>query len=236
MNIQPVTNMTKKPGEKPAKTTGQADKTKLLAISCAALCAITVGTVAWASINVSGAAGEIAQVKASTKPAVVATADIPSGTVVEAGAVRVIDVPETYLADNAAFDLETVIGKTTTANIAANAQVTQSNLAGEGNAASLAEAVEPGLVAASVAVNSETGVAGLVRQGDRVDVLAEGGAVIQKARVLALDAQLAGDTAQYSTVTLEVTARQAGDLQAAQMDGAVRLVLNSSVADGSKEA
>lgn len=222
--------------KKPARAMQQVDKAKLLACACAALCAITVGTAVWASISVSGAAGEIAQVKATTRPAVVATADIPSGTVVGAGAVRVIDVPETYLADNAAADLEAVIGKTATANIAANAQVTQSNLAGEGNVASLAEAVEPGLVAASVAVNSETGVAGLVKQGDYVDVLAEGGTVIEKARVLALDAQLAGDITQYSTVTLEVTARQAGDLQAAQMDGAVRLVLNSSVADGSEEA
>lgn len=232
MSNQSATNTEKKP----ARAMQQADKAKLLACACAALCAITVGTAVWASINVSGAAGEIAQVKASTRPAVVATADIPSGTVVEAGAVRVIDVPETYLADNAASDLETVVGKTATANIPANAQIAPSNLAGEGNAASLAEAVEPGLVAASVAVNSETGVAGLVRQGDHVDVLAEGGTVIEKARVLALDAQLAGDTAQYSTVTLEVTARQAGDLQAAQMDGAVRLVLNSSVADHSEEA
>ena len=84
--------------------------------------------------------------------------------------------------------------------------------------------------AASIAVNSETGVAGLVRQGDYVDVLAEGGALIEGVRVLALDAQLTGDITQYSTVTLEMSVLDAGAVQAAQMDNPVRLVLNSRAA------
>lgn len=232
MTNQNTSNAGQAPGKKnPFAPMGPVDKPKMLAVSCAALCALTVGTAIWAGANVSGAAGEVARYKATARTAVVATAAIPSGTVVGAEDVRLADVPETYLAEGAAEDLASVVGKTATANIPANAQVAQSNLAGEGNATALAEAVEPGFVAASIAVNSETGVAGLVRQGDYVDVLAEGGAVVQGARVLALDAQLAGEITQYSTVTLEVTAEQAADVQAAQMDGAVRLVLNSRVAE-----
>lgn len=232
MNSRTEFDAGKNPGKKnPSEAARTADKPKMLACACAALCALTVGTAVWAGVNVSGATGEVAQFKAAARTVVVAAAAIPSGTVVGVEDVRLADVPETYLADDAAADLSLVIGKTATANIPANAQVAQSNLAGEGNATALAEAVNPGYVAASIAVNSETGVAGLVRQGDRVDVLAEGGTVIEGARVLALDAQLAGEITQYSTVTLEVTAQQAEDVQAAQMDSAVRLVLNSRVAE-----
>lgn len=208
------------------------DKPKALACCCAALCALTVGTVVWAGVNTAGTSGEIARLKADARPAVVAAAAISSGDVISAEDVRVADVPETYLSDGVVADLEAVVGKTATANIPANAQVTQSNLAGEGNTTALAEALEPGFVAVSVAVNSETGVAGLVRQGDRVDVLAEGSTIIEDARILALDAQLSGEITQYSTVTLEVTEGQAGDIQAAQMDGAVRLALNPHVSEG----
>lgn len=232
MTNQNTSNAGKAPGKKnPLGPMRPMDKPKMLAVSCAVLCAVTVGTAAWAAASVSGATGEVAQLKAATRPAVVAAAAIPSGTVIGAEDVRIVDVPETYLAEDAAADPASVIGKTATANIPANAQVAQSNLAGEGNASALAEAVEPGYVALSIAVNSETGVAGLVRQGDRVDVLAEGGTLIDGARVLALDAQLSGEIGQYSTVTIEVTAGQAEDVQAAQMDGAVRLVLDSSVAE-----
>lgn len=225
------TKETPNAGKKPAKDPKPVDKAKLLACSCAALCALTVGTAVWAGATVSGATGEVAKYEATARTAVVATASIPSGTVVGADSVRLVDVPETYLAEDAAADLESVVGKTATANIPANAQIANSNLAGEGNASALAEALEPGFVAASIAVNSETGVAGLVRQGDRVDVIAEGGTIIKGARVLALDAQMTGEISQYSTVTVEVTEAQAEDIQAAQMDGSVRLVLGSRVAE-----
>lgn len=232
MNKKAEFDAGKNPGKKnPSEAVRPADKPKMLACACAALCALTVGTAVWAGVNVSGATGEVAQFKAATRPTVVATAAIPSGTVIGIEDVRLADVPETYLAEDAAADPASVIGKTATANIPANAQVAQSNLAGAGNVTALAEAVEPGYVAASIAVNSETGVAGLVHQGDYVDVLAEGGTVIEGARVLALDAQLAGEITQYSTVTIEVTVEQAADVQAAQMDSAVRLVLNSRVAE-----
>lgn len=221
------------PGKKAIRESARPiDKSKALACCCGALCALTVGTAVWAGANAVGANTEIERLKADARPAVVAAAAISPGTVIAAEDVRVVDVPETYLSEGVAADLEAVVGKTATANIPANAQVAQSNLAGDGNTTALAEAVEPGFVAASIAVNSETGVAGLVRQGDRVDVLAEGSTIIEGARVLALDTQLSGEIAQYSTVTLEVTEQQAGDIQAAQMDGAVRLVLNSRVSEG----
>lgn len=228
MTSRTISNKARMPIKK-APFAKPIDKPKMLAVSCATLCALTVGTAVWAGLSVSTATGEVAQYRATTRPAVVSTVAIPSGTVIGAENVRLADVPETYISEDAVADPALAIGKTATANIPANAQVAQSNLAGEGNVATLAEAVEPGFVAVSIAVNSETGVAGLVRQGDYIDVLAEGGTVIQGARVLALDDQLSWETMQYSTVTIEVTIEQAEDVQAAQMDGAVRLILNSSV-------
>lgn len=209
------------------KPMGAIEKPTALACACAVLCALTVGTAVWAGLSVGAAAGEVAQYKATTRSVVVASSAIPQGTAIKPENVRLADVPETYLSEGAVADLESAVGKTTTANIAEGAQVSRSNLAGKGNATALAEAIEPGLVAVSIAVNSETGLAGLLRQGDRVNVLAEGGAIVQGARVLALDAQLADELVQYSTVTIEATAEQAESVQAAQMDEAMRLVLNS---------
>lgn len=203
------------------------DKAKMLAMACAALCALALGAVVYAAVSVNGAASEVASIKATTTPTVVATVDISSGSVIGLESVRIADVPTTLLSSGASSDLTSVIGKTATANIPANGQIAQSNLAGAGNVSALAEAVEPGMIAASVAVNSETGVAGLIRQGDYVDVLAEGSTMIERVRVLALDTQLKGDITQYSTVTLEMTVEQAGEIQSAQLDNPVRLVLNS---------
>lgn len=209
------------------KPANPLDKARMLAWACAALCALAVGAVVWAAVSVSGAASEVAEVKATTTPAVVAVADIPAGSTIGVESLRIADVPTTLLSAGATPDIAAVIGKTATANIPANAQIAVSNLAGAGNTTALAEAVEPGKIAASVAVNSETGVAGLIRQGDYVDVLAEGAMMIERVRVLALDHQLTGDITQYSTVTLEMTVEEAGAIQAAQMDNPVRLVLNS---------
>lgn len=203
------------------------DRVKILTYVTAAACALAVGAVAYAATSVSGSQGELAKLRAETVPVVVATQEIGSGATIEAEAVQVVDVPRTYAPANAIGDLESVVGKTASGNIPANGQITASSVAGVQGASTLALALEPGAVAASVSVDAQTGVASLLRQGDYVDVLAEGAPVVERARVLALDASLSQSEGEYATVTLELSVEQAGAIQTAQANSDVRLVLHS---------
>ena len=106
--------------------------------------------------------------------------------------------------------------------------MTTVSLAAEGNASSLANALEPGLQAISVAVDAESGLAGLIRQGDHVDVLAEGNLVVENAAVLAVDSSLYEALHEYATVTLQVAPEDALALQAVQEQASVRLVMRAA--------
>ena len=64
-------------------------------------------------------------------------------------------------------------------------------------------------VAISIAVDSESGLSGLIKQNDYVDILGNGEVIVQNVRVAALDSNLSGSVSQYATVTLEVA--HAGD-------------------------
>lgn len=203
------------------------DRVKVLTYVAAAACALAVGAVAYAATSVSGSQGELAKLQAETVPVVIAKQEIKSGAAIEAEAVEVADVPRTFAPAEAIGDLESVVGKTASGNIPANGQITASSVAGAQGASTLALALEPGTVAASVSVDAQTGVAGLLRQGDRVDVLAEGAAVVENVRVLALDASLAQSEGEYATVTVELTVEQAGSIQNAQASSDVRLVLHA---------
>lgn len=203
------------------------DRVKILTYVTAAACALAVGAVAYAVTSVSGAQGELSKLQAETVPVVIAKQELGSGTTIAADAVELVNVPRTYAPTNALSDLESVVGKTTSTNIPANGQLTASSVAGTPGASTLALALEPGTVAASISVDAQTGVAGLLRQGDYIDILAEGAPIVENARVLALDASLSPTEGEYATVTVELTVEQAGTVQNAQVDSDVRLVLHS---------
>ena len=115
--------------------------------------------------------------------------------------------------------------------ITANSQMTSGMLSGQDNATALAATLAEGSVGYAVAVDGETGVANLIHQNDRVDVLSDGTVVLQNVRAVALDRMLTGETTSYSTVTLEVTIEQAQALQVVQQAGIgpVRLVLRPTL-------
>lgn len=108
----------------------------------------------------------------------------------------------------------------------------------------LSTALQPGLVAMSISVSPETAVAGLLRPGDRVDVIAsiqraDGGvqarALIGGSRVLAVDRDTSGlgtgvGTAEPppTTVTLEVTTDGATALSMARQIGQLSVVLSTA--------
>lgn len=101
-----------------------------------------------------------------TASVVVATADLPAGTVLTPGALTVAAIPAEAVADGAASSPDELTGRVLAGHLRRGEPVTDVRLVGTGLTAMLA----PGQVAAPVRL-PDLAVAGLVTAGDRVDVL-----------------------------------------------------------------
>lgn len=194
----------------------------------AVLGALAIGAVVFALATFASAQARLSSVDAETVPVCTAAQAIAAGTVIEADMLTVRDVPASLAAEGAIGAREEAAGKLTVEPIPANGQVTAGALAASDAAASLADALDAGSRAISVAVDAETGLAGLVRHGDRVDVLSEGHAIVEGAKVLAVDSSLSEALEEYATVTVQVSPEGAAAIQAAQQLAPVRLTMRAA--------
>ncbi|MEG0621249.1 MAG: SAF domain-containing protein, partial [Raoultibacter sp.] len=142
----------------------------LLARITACAVIVALAAVVFSLVTVGGSQGELAAMKATSANAVVAKAAIPKNTVITEDLVETTTVPTTYIEEQCATAAQEVVGKTTLTAIAAKGQIGSNDVAGPANTSSLAAAVESDWFAASVSVDAETGLGGLLVQGDRVDV------------------------------------------------------------------
>lgn len=206
------------------------DVKKLAGITAIAVC-VAVAATTYSYFVTSNATAELSEVRQATTPAVFTVADIPQGTVLSSEMLKVVDVPSPYVGAGTFTSVDDLVGKSTLYAITANSQMTSGMLSGQDNATALAATLAEGSVGYAVAVDGETGVANLIHQNDRVDVLSDGTVVLQNVRAVALDRMLTGETTSYSTVTLEVTIEQAQALQVVQQAGIgpVRLVLRPTL-------
>ncbi|MDD4334525.1 MAG: Flp pilus assembly protein CpaB [Desulfotomaculaceae bacterium] len=185
---------------------------------------------------------------------VVARQQIPAKTQISAQMIELKDVPAKYVHERAAVDAREAVGKITRSEILPGEQVLRDRLvkdkeSGDG----LALQIPPGKRAMTVAVNEVSGLAGLVRPGDRVDVLGTfdlQGAVgqekssittllIQNIDVLSIDQSTgpAGESSQDGkktttsarTITLSVTPEQAQPLALCSEKGTIRLALRPAI-------
>lgn len=183
---------------------------------------------------------------------VVAAADIAANTVVTADMLQYAAVPNEAVLTGAVTDMTSAVGKITDTEILAGEQVLTRKLVDavkEQTGGSLSYAVADGMRAAAVAVDATSGVAGLIKPGNRVDVVviyqAETAAdaagqsktqtaaqlLLQNIAVLAVDkvTDKAGSADMYATITLEVTPEQALDLNVARNVGSLSLLLRSPI-------
>ncbi|HOV79619.1 MAG TPA: Flp pilus assembly protein CpaB [Bacillota bacterium] len=188
------------------------------------------------------------QLKGDFIKVVVARQRIPAKTQIAANMIELKDFPSDYVNERAAVDAKEVVGKVTKSDILPGEQVLRDRLAGDNESfESLSFQISPGSRAVTVAVNEVSGLAGLVKPGDRVDVLGTfdlQGAVgqekssvtsllIQNVDVLSIDQ--ATNSAQTNsqdkkatsahTITLSVTPEQAQPLVLCSEKGSIRLVL-----------
>ena len=101
---------------------------------------------------------------------VVATRDLPEGTLIERVDVKSVRAVDAHLPDDIVFDIGSIVGQEITADVYVGEPFHAKRLSSE-RSSRAASVVGAGMVALAVGVDDVTGVAGGVRPGDRVDVL-----------------------------------------------------------------
>lgn len=116
----------------------------------------------------------LAQIQTSQVAVLVARQDIPRGAVIEPGMLESAIIPNKYVQPQAVTSLDRVAGMMTVASISKGEQITLSKLAySKRIGANLAEATPVGKRAITISVdNIASSLAGMIKPGDYVDVIA----------------------------------------------------------------
>lgn len=175
---------------------------------------------------------------------VAASKDIPARTIITQDMVRVNDFPRKLIPPNAAVSIDSVVGKVALQTIKEGNPISMNQLAPRGAALGLSYAVPPLMRAVTVALDPIIGVAGFLKPGDHVDVVATFDVndgtitktVLQDVELLAIGSQVVegeidpgtGKPAKPQTqpnATLAVTPQDAEKLILAESKGKLRLTL-----------
>jgi len=185
---------------------------------------------------------------------VVAAVNIPENTTVEASMLTTNQIPVEAVLPNAVKSMDEAVGMLVNSTVLAGEQLVFDRLVkvGEEEATdSLAYLVKPGMRAMTISVEQTTGVAGMIRPGNYVDLIlryarevdigeGEKGALpvskilLQNVYVLAVDkimnkAGISKDQESYGTITLEVSPEDAVILNFATNSGTVSAILRSPI-------
>lgn len=179
-----------------------------------------------------------------TSKIITAAQDIPANTLITQEMVKSTDVPTDAVLPGAITKISDVVGKAMKSDVYVGEQIISAKMIvpGETGDGALSYAIEPGMRAITIAVDATTGVAGMLRPSDRIDLVGEydiagtvyTDLVAEYLNILAVDNVLSetgkaadGTTPAYSTITLEVTPQQAMEISMAVYSGTMRAVLRS---------
>jgi pilus assembly protein CpaB len=236
------------------------DKKKLVLLMGALI--IAIGTALAARSMFAGASSPGAEAKAQEPKGpkvLVSQRALPVGTIITADAVKFQQWPKdmvsnAYFLDGEA-NVEKLLGTVVRYPVTAGEPLTQGALVAPGDRGFLAAALGPGMRAVTVPTSANTGVAGFIFPGDRVDIVltqtiksnGEGQAlraaetILRNVRVLATDQSTETETKdgktqvkKFRNVTLEVTPKIAEKIAVSQTIGTLSLVLRS-IADNQSE-
>lgn len=194
---------------------------------------IFAGWTGWQSFSTTQA------LKSSMRSVVVAVEEIPSGTTITKDMLGMLDVPARYLSADATSDAGQIVGQRANVTISANDQVTPKMVSGSGNTSSASAQLGKGEKAITIKVDDATGIAGLIKQGDTVNVISTNKGqvrtVVSKVRVMALDNYLSGSSGSYRYVTLALTSDQVNVVRQAESVSGAKLSLSLNPAGSNLE-
>jgi len=237
------------------------DVRKIALLVGALLVAAVTAVMAKSLFSSAGAPAQAAAVQAAPQPdgpqVLVATRALPVGTILQADSFRYQPWPKELVQE--AYYIKGDVsppqpGTVVRYAITAGQPITQGALVKPGDSGFLAAALGPGMRAVTVSVSAQSGVAGFVFPGDRIDLVltqeVSGGdgpplkaseTFVRNIRVLATDQRTDNETKDgktevktFSTVTLEATPRIAEKIAVAQSLGQLSLSLRS-IADNNAE-
>lgn len=171
---------------------------------------------------------------------VVAKVEILPNTKITSDMVEQVNIPGTFLQPKAMTDINQVVGVYSKEHIMAREQITERLVVGEGRIAGFTGLIPQDKRAITIAVSDVSGVAGLIKPGDYVDLIVVASAgkdfaslALQNVLVLATDKTLdRGDTGsaikgegKIATITLALTPDEATTVVLAQKKGYVHLSL-----------
>ena len=179
----------------------------------------------------------------TTRPVVVAAADLDIGAEIGRDDIRVIDWPASSAPSAAFGNPDEVIGRGLIMPVVENEPLLPMKLASKDAGAGLPPVIPPGFRAVSVRVNEVIGVAGYVLPGTHVDVVATvnptsqqgdmtSKVILPNVMVLAAGTKIDRETDQdkpipVSVVTLLVDPEQAERLTLAASEGKIQLALRN---------
>jgi pilus assembly protein CpaB len=208
----------------------------------------------------AASATPLLQRQANGPEVLVATRDLPVGTIIDAEALHYqrwpdsLTQPAYYIKGQTPGGPQDLIGTVVRNEISAGQPITQGSLIKPGERGFLAAALGPGMRAITVPVSATSGVAGFIFPGDRVDLVLTqevGGGdgpplkasetILRNIRVLATDQRMSAqgvdgkpEVKNFTTVTLEATPKIAEKIAVAQTIGQLSLSLRS-IADNNAD-
>ena len=204
--------------------------------------ALVMATLASYALYLAVQQMPVREVEVNSVPVVVATQDLPVGTMLTADHVTIIQWPASNPVSGGFAETTNINDRGLIAPVIMNEPITEVKLAPREAGAGLPPSIPLGMRAISIKVNEVVGVAGFVVPGTRVDVLATvsrvaGGtmskAVVSNAQVLTagtrydLETSRSGEPLPSSVVTLMVTPEEAERIALASNEGALVLTLRN---------
>lgn len=197
----------------------------------------------WLTLNYLSSLQRQTNANSAPREVIVAAQDIPARVTITPQMLAHVTRPTSAVDPNAIMDPRQAVGALALITIPAGSGIT-SSMIGHPTDVGLPVRLKPGMRAVSVQIDKVKGVSGLVEPGDYVDVIADppkaaavpppASAILRGVRVLAIGESLEYSSATPSpqeanstTVTLEVTPKQADLLVMADLNTTLRLALRS---------
>lgn len=197
----------------------------------------------WLTLNYLSSLQRQTNANSAPRMVIVAAQDIPARVTITPQMLAHVERPTSAVDPNTLADTQQAVGALTLITIPAGSSIT-SAMIGHPQDVGLPVRLKPGMRAVSVQIDKVKGVSGLVEPGDYVDVIADppragpepppASAILRGVRVLAIGESLENSSATPSpqeanstTVTLEVTPKQADLLVMADLNATLRLALRS---------